>query len=72
MANPKLAEVINPRLALQRRMEAEKQSPPALPDMAASSPVKFGRKYTPEEKARQQRLLVDLLKKRDAASSPTP
>lgn len=78
MADPLLADTINPRLALQRRMQAEGQAPAALPDTRPQSAVRFGRQYTPEEKARQQALLVKLLKSRDSgvpsngASSPTP
>lgn len=66
MSDPKLAEVINPRLALQKRMEAEKQMAPILPDQKpqpASTP-RFGKQWTPEERAQQNAALAKLLSSR--------
>ena len=63
MSDPKLAEALNPRLALNRRMAAEGQAAPALPDTippAASGPS-FGKKWTPEERAKQNAALAKLL-----------
>lgn len=60
MADPKLAEVINPRLALNKRMAKEGQAVPAMPDSPASGP-KFGKKWSPEERAKQNAALAKLL-----------
>lgn len=71
MAEPLLAEALNPRLALQRRMQAEGQVPPIIPDVRPSPPpIRMGRPFTPEERAKQQALLIQLLKARDAGQQP--
>lgn len=74
MADPLFAEALNPRLALQRRMQAEGQVPPTIPDVRPSPPpVRMGRPFTPEERAKQQALLVQLLRARDAGQpAPAP
>jgi hypothetical protein len=70
MADPKLADVINPKLAAQRRMEAEGQAVPGLPDTKrvaapASAPAsRFGKQWTPEERAKQNAALAAILSKR--------
>lgn len=71
MSDPKLADVINPKLAAQRRMEAEGQAVPGLPDKKpvatpASAPAstKFGKQWSPEERARQNAQLAKLLSER--------
>jgi hypothetical protein len=63
--DPKLAEALNPRLALAKRMAAEGQQPPALPDsrIPASGPA-FTKKWSPEERARQNAQLAKLLSSR--------
>ena len=63
MPDPKLAEALNPRLALNRRMAAEGQAQPAMPDQKASG-VSFGKKWTPEEKAKQNAALAKILSER--------
>ena len=63
MADPKLAEALNPRLALNRRMAKENQAAPAMPDSPASAP-KFGKKWTEEERAKQNAALAKLLSTR--------
>lgn len=66
MSDPKLAEALNPRLAAQRRMAAAGQAAPAMPDTtppAASGPS-FGKKWTPEERAKQNAALAKLLSER--------
>ena len=63
--DPKLAEVINPRLALQKRMEKEGQAAPVLPDqMPPSGGTSFGKKWSPEERQRQNEALAKLLSAR--------
>ena len=66
MSDPKLAEALNPRLAAQRRMEAEKQMAPILPDQkpAPASQTRFGKQWTPEERAQQNAALAKLLSSR--------
>lgn len=65
MSDPKLAEVINPRLALQKRMEAEKQAAPILPDQKPQQgQTRFGKQWTPEERAQQNAALAKLLSSR--------
>ena len=65
MSDPKLAEVLNPRLAVNRRMAAEGQAVPALPDQRASAPAgRFGKKWTPEERAKQNAELARILMER--------
>jgi len=63
--DPKLAEALNPRLALAKRMAQAGQQPPALPDtrIPASGPT-FTKKWTPEERARQNAQLAKLLSSR--------
>lgn len=62
MSDPKLAEALNPRLALQKRMEAEKQAAPILPDQRpAPSQPQFTKQWTPEERAKQNAALAKLL-----------
>jgi len=60
MSDPKLAEALNPRLALQKRMEAEKQAAPILPDQKPVPPAspRFGKQWTPEERAQQNAALA--------------
>lgn len=68
MAEPLLADVINPKLALRRRLDAEGQAEPYLPDQPASAPTIRGTKpFTPEERLRQRMLLEQFLRQRDAA-----
>jgi len=63
--DPKLAEALNPRLALAKRMAAEGQQPPALPDTRIpASGLTFTKKWTPEERARQNAQLAKLLSSR--------
>lgn len=66
MSDPKLAEALNPRLALQKRMEAEKQVAPILPDQMPPSQgqTRFGKQWTPEERAKQNAALAKLLSTR--------
>ena len=65
MSDPKLAEALNPRLAVNRRMATEGQAIPALPDRTASAPVgRFGKKWTPEERAKQNAELARILMER--------
>ncbi|HNB52640.1 MAG TPA: hypothetical protein PK530_11885 [Anaerolineales bacterium] len=65
MSDPKLAEALNPRLAANRRMATEGQAIPALPDRTASAPVgRFGKKWTPEERAKQNAELARILMER--------
>ena len=68
MPDPKLAEVLNPRLTQNRRMSKEGQEMAALPDKIPSggSPGAnaFTRKWTPEERAKQNAQLAELLSKR--------
>jgi len=65
MSDPKLAEALNPRLAANRRMATEGQAIPALPDRTASAPVgRFGKKWTPEERAKQNADLARILMER--------
>lgn len=65
MSDPKLAEALNPRLAINRRMAAEGQAIPAMPDRAASAPAgRFGKKWTPEERAKQNAELARILMER--------
>lgn len=65
MSDPKLAEALNPRLAANRRMASEGQAAPALPDRPASAPAaRFGKKWTPEERAKQNADLARLLMER--------
>ena len=61
--DPMLAEAVNPRLALQRRMAAEGQAQPGLPD-AMPQGQRFGKQWTPEEIARQRAALQMLLQQR--------
>jgi hypothetical protein len=62
MSDPKLAEALNPRLALNKRMAAEGQALPALPDkLPSASDPKFGKQWSPEERARQNAALAKLL-----------
>lgn len=67
MPDPKLAEVINPKLALQRRLEAEGQVPPALPELIPPPPAvrdpRFGKQWTPEEQIKQKQALAAILTK---------
>lgn len=63
--DPKLAEALNPRLALNKRMAAEGQAQPALPDkLPSAEEAKFGKKWTPEERAKQNAALAKLLSSR--------
>jgi len=65
MSDPKLAEALNPRLAANRRMATEGQAIPALPDRTASAPAgRFGKKWTPEERAKQNAALARILMER--------
>ena len=64
MADPKLAEALNPRLAKNRRLAAEGEAVPALPDTVKPSPVKFTKGYSPEERAKQNAALAKLLSSR--------
>lgn len=65
MSDPKLAEALNPRLAANRRMAAEGQAAPAMPDRMASAPAgRFGKKWTPEERAKQNADLARILMER--------
>lgn len=65
MSDPKLAEALNPRLAANRRMAAEGQAVSAMPDRAASAPAgRFGKKWTPEERAKQNADLARILMER--------
>lgn len=63
MSDPKLAEALNPRLALQKRMEAEKQAVPILPDQMPQSQgqTRFGKQWSPEERAKQNAALAKML-----------
>lgn len=65
MSDPKLAEALNPRLAANRRMAAEGQAAPAMPDRMAPAPAgRFGKKWTPEERAKQNADLARILMER--------
>ena len=65
MSDPKLAEALNPRLAANRRMASEGQAIPAMPERAASAPAgRFGKKWTPEERAKQNADLARILMER--------
>ena len=69
MPDPKLAEVLNPRLTQNRRMSKEGQEMEVLPDKLPSangSPGAnaFTRKWTSEERAKQNAQLAELLSKR--------
>lgn len=70
MSDPKLAEALNPRLALNKRMTAEDQVVPGLPDRKSvsapppASGAKFGKQWSPEERARQNAQLAKLLSER--------
>lgn len=59
---PLLAEALNPRLALARRMAAEGQDAPGMPDQAMP---RYGRQWAPEEIARQRAALALILQQRD-------
>lgn len=64
--DPMLADVLNPALPVHRRMAAEGQAAPALPDSAlsavpAAGAPRFQRQYTPEERAMQQKRLAEIL-----------
>lgn len=69
-ARPLLAEAINPRLALARRLAAEGQAEPPLADLVPSAP-RFSRQYTPEERALQRLKLQQALKARGYAEGGT-
>ncbi len=62
--DPKLAEALNPRLALNKRLSAEGQAAPALPDKAETSGTRFGKQWSPEERKRQNEALAKLLSTR--------
>lgn len=67
--DPMLADVLNPALSVNRRMAAEGQAVPALPDSAtlavpAAGAPRFQRQYTPEERAMQQKRLAEILARR--------
>ena len=67
MSDPKLAEALNPRLGLNRRLSREGEAIPAMPDSPASSPsasMRFGKKWTPEERAKQNAELARILSNR--------
>lgn len=64
--DPMLADALNPARALNRRMAAEGEAPPIVHDTAASAvPVagapRFGRGFSPEERAMQQKRLAEIL-----------
>lgn len=61
---PMLAEAINNRLALQRRMEMEGQAPPALPDQLPQPTPRFGKAFSPADRAMQQKMLIEILRAR--------
>lgn len=63
MAEPLLAEVINPRLAQNRREAGEGLATPILPDRPASAP-RFGKPLSPEEILRRRQLLAEFLRQR--------
>ena len=62
--DPKLAEALNPRLALNKRMTAEGQAEAAMPDKTATSGTKFGKQWSPEERKKQNEALAKLLSTR--------
>jgi len=65
MSDPNADGSSNPRLAANRRMATEGQAIPALPDRTASAPVgRFGKKWTPEERAKQNAELARILMER--------
>jgi len=64
MSDPKLADALNPRYALNRRLAAESQAIPALPDL----PAKFTKPFTPAERERQRLLLIEALRQRDTST----
>ena len=64
--DPMLADVLNPALPVHRRMAAEGQAAPALPDSAlsavpAAGAPRFQRAFSPEERAMQQKRLAEIL-----------
>lgn len=59
---PMLAEALNPRLALARRMAEAGQDAPGMPDQAMP---RYGRQWTPEEIARQRAALALILQQRE-------
>lgn len=62
--NPLLAEAVNNRLALQRRMEMEGQAAPIIPDQPLQPAQRFGMAFTPQDKAMQQAALIQILRQR--------
>lgn len=62
--DPKLAEALNPRLALNKRMTAEGQAEAAMPDKTPASGTKFGKQWSPEERKKQNEALAKLLSTR--------
>ena len=70
--NPMLAEVINNRLALQRRMEGEGQALPVIPDQIPAQTPRFGKAYTQADRAMQQAALIQILRQRQAQMPQQP
>lgn len=72
--DPMLAEALNPRRGLNRRLAAEGEATPVLPDVlpsgvtppAAGAP-RFGRQFSPEEVAAQKAKLAQILAAQQAA-----
>lgn len=67
--DPMLADVLNPALSVNRRMAAEGQAVPALPDsvtpaVPAAGAPRFQRGFSPEERAMQQKRLAEILARR--------
>lgn len=70
MPDPRLSEVLNPRLALQRRMQGEGEAEPYLPD-TLRPPPRPAMPKSPQEQARSRAMLIEMLRRRDA-SLPSP
>lgn len=63
---PMLSDVVNPARALNRRMAAEGEAAPVLPDVKgmpvpAGQPARFGRQFTEAERKAQAEQLARIL-----------
>lgn len=58
MADADFSGILNPKRVIQRREESAGSEPPVLP----KSPQRFEKPWTPEERARQRRLLAEKLR----------